>query len=188
MEENNTNVEVNTNGGDGAGATTNTDTNTSDTVTMSKADYDKAIQSAEDKVRGKLSKEIKDLQAKVKELTPVEKSPEQLALEERIAKLEESEKALADKERRLSIQESLAAKNIDKTLVDFIKDDADLDGLTAVLENMIKERMKTNGYVPKDHVSDDSITLEEWKKMSYSEKAKIMSEKPDLYKRLTAKN
>ena len=38
--------------------TKGTEVNTEDSVTMSKADFDKAIQSAEDKLRGQYSKEI----------------------------------------------------------------------------------------------------------------------------------
>ena len=73
MEENkNTNVDTQT--GDGAQATTNGEKSTDKVVTMSQIDFDKAIQSAEDRVRGKMSKTIKELQEKVKELTPVEKN------------------------------------------------------------------------------------------------------------------
>ena len=59
---------------DGASAADETTREDVDTVTMSKTDYDKAIQSAEDKIRGHHSKEINDLKDKIKELTPVEKS------------------------------------------------------------------------------------------------------------------
>ena len=85
----NTEVNVDTQGKDGVTTTevdtttntTNVNTeNNADTVTMSKADYDKAIQSAEDKVRGKYSKEINELKAKVQELSPVEKSQAEIDL------------------------------------------------------------------------------------------------------------
>ena len=64
---------------------------------MFKTEYDKAIQSAEDKVRGKMSKTIKELEKKVSELSPVEKTPEQIDLENRLAALEAKEKAVADR-------------------------------------------------------------------------------------------
>ena len=127
----NTEVNVDTQGKDGVttpevDTTTNTtNVNTEETVTMSKTDYDRAIQSAEDRVRGKLSKEIKELQAKVQELSPVEKTQEQIDLEKRIAKLEESEKEVAAREKRLAFQENLSNKGIDKSLFDYLKDDTD---------------------------------------------------------------
>ena len=67
----NTNTEtttVDTEIKDGASAADETTREDVDTVTMSKTDYDKAIQSAEDKIRGHYSKELKDLKDKIKEL------------------------------------------------------------------------------------------------------------------------
>ena len=65
MEINNTTkantVEINNDGASNEGATTNVDVNNDESVTMTKEEYNKAIQSAEDKVRGKLSKQIKEL-------------------------------------------------------------------------------------------------------------------------------
>ena len=97
---------VDSKGGDGTG--TNTDTTdtkgaTQETITMSKVDYNKAIQSAEDKVRDKMAKEIRDLQAKIKELSPVEKTQAEIDVENRLAALEASEKAVAERERYLQM-------------------------------------------------------------------------------------
>lgn len=186
----NTNIEtdVESKGGDGA---ENTDTtkaqdNTVDTetVTMSKTDYDKAIQSAEDKVRGKMSKQIRDLEAKVKELSPVEKTQAEIDLENRIAALEESERAVADRERKIAVQEQLSAKGLDKALADYIKDDVDVDALSGIVDEIVKSRMKSNGFIPGDHGSDDKITPEEFAKMTYSQKADFAEKHPEAYKRL----
>lgn len=194
MEDNkNTNVEnenVETKGNDGADntETTNTDKeDTKETVTMSKADYDKAIQSAEDKVRGKLSKQIRDLEAKVKELSPVEKTQAEIDLENRIAALEASEKAVADRERKIATQEKLSASGLDKTLVDYIKEDADIDALSNIVNEIVKTRMKSNGYVPTDHASDEKVTQEEFSKMSYSQKVEYSQKHPESYKRFMGK-
>lgn len=176
--------------GDGAGANTDT-TNTKDTaqetVTMSKVDYDKAIQSAEDKVRGKMAKEIRDLQAKIKELSPVEKTQAEIEIEERLAKLEASENEIKSQKNRLDMQEKLSANGLDKTLADYIKDDADVDKISALVEDIVKSRMKANGYVPSDHGSTDKVTPEEFKKWSYSKKEKFAVEHPESYKRLIGK-
>lgn len=186
MEDNknieNENVETK---GDGVEDTTTTTTEEStETVTMSKADYDKAIQSAEDKVRGKMSKTIKTLEDRVKELTPVEKTQEQIDLEARLAKLEESEKAVADKQRKLDFQEKLTGKGLDKSLVDYLNDGVDVEAFADVIENIVKVRMKSNGYVPGEHTSSEKITPEEFAKMGYNQKAELMKNHPETYNRL----
>ena len=192
MENTNTETSVDTEVKDGVSTevetTTNNDVDTKneDTVTMSKADYEKAIQSAEDKVRGKLSKEINTLKEKVKELSPVEKSQAEIDLENRIAALEESEKNVAEQKRKLEFQENLTNKGLDKSLVDFLKDDTDVDALVSVIDTIVKSRMKSNGYVPTGHSSDDKISQEEFNKMSYSQKADLQEKSPELFKRLWA--
>ena len=193
MEDNkNTELEkdVETKGKDGADTkseTTDTKDDTKETVTMSKADYDRAIQSAEDKVRGKLSKQIRDLEAKVKELSPVEKSQAEIDLENRIAALEASEKAVADRERKIATQEKLSASGLDKTLVDYIKDDADIDALSNIVDEIVKSRMKSSGYVPMDHDSEGKVTQEEFSKMSYSQKVEYSQKHPESFKRFMGK-
>ena len=142
--------------------TKGTEVNTEDSVTMSKADFDKAIQSAEDKLRGKYSKEIKELKDKIQELTPVQKSQAEIDLENRIAALEESERNIAAQKRRLDVQENLSNKGVDKALVDYLKDDADVDALVNIIDGIVKSRMKSNGYVPTEHSSDEKVTPEEF--------------------------
>lgn len=185
--ENNVDTEVKDGVQDNNSDTTTKDGESTDTVTMSKADYDKAIQSAEDKVRGKLSKEINTLKEKIKELSPVEKSQAEIDLENRIAALEESERQVQEQKRKLEIQESLSGKNLDKSLVDFLKDDADVEALSNIIDEIVKSRMKSNSYVPGDHTSDDKVTPEEFKKMLYSEKLELSEKSPELFKRLMAK-
>lgn len=187
MEDNmdlNTDLELDNEGVEGAdGNDNNTDNNNTDNVTMSKADFDKAIQSAEDKVRGKLSKKIKELEGKIAELSPVEKTEAEIALEERIARLEESEKAVKEREQRLNFQQSLSDKGVDKSLFDFIKEDADVEALATVLSTLIKTNTRENGYVPSEHSSADDITFEDYMAMTYTEKEKFMTEYPEAYRR-----
>ena len=185
--ENNVDTEVKDGVQDNNSDTTTKDEESTDTVTMSKADYDRAIQSAEDKVRGKLSKEINTLKEKIKELSPVEKSQAEIDLENRIAALEESERQVQEQKRKLEIQELLSGKNLDKSLVDFLKDDADVEALSNIIDEIVKSRMKSNSYVPGDHTSDDKVTPEEFKKMSYSQKLELSEKSPELFKRLMAK-
>lgn len=195
MEENkNTeNVEetkVDSIGGDGVEDKSDTTTKadeTTESITMSKTEYDKAIQSAEDKVRGKMSKTIKELEKKVSELSPVEKTPEQIDLENRLAALEAKEKEVAERERKALVQERLVNGGLDKGLADYLKDDADIDALSSLVNGIVKSRLKLNGYVPKDHSSDDKITPEDFKKMTYTEKVALQTNNPDLFRRLSGK-
>lgn len=189
----NTNTEttvVDTEVKDGASAADETtkedvDTKNAETVTMSKTDYDKAIQSAEDKIRGHYSKEIKDLKEKIKELTPVEKSQAEIDLENRIAALEESERNVAAQKKRLEFQENLTNKGLDKSLMDFLKEDTDVDALVSVVDSIVKSRMKSTGYVPTSHDSDDLVSQEEFNKMSYDKRVELYKKNPTLYERLT---
>ena len=181
---------VDSKGGDGAVVNTDTaDTKdtTKETVTMSKSDYDKAIQSAEDRVRGKYSKQLKDLEAKVKELSPVEKTQAEIDVENRLAALEASEQAVAERERKIAVQEKLSANGLDKTLADFLKDDTDVDKLSTLVDDIVKSKMKSNGYVPNDHSSDDKVTPEEFAKWTYSQKAEFAEKHPESYARLRGK-
>lgn len=186
MEENK-NTNVDTQAGDGAQATTNGEKSTDEVVTMSRIDFDKAIQSAEDRVRGKMSKTIKELQEKVKELTPVEKTQDQIDLENRIAALEKSEREVAAQKKRLDIQEQLSGKGIDKSMVDFLRADADLEAFSDLIDTITKTRMKSSGYVPGEHTSDDKITPEDFKKMTYSEKVNFSQAHPEAYKRFMSR-
>ena len=43
--------------------------------------------------------------------------------------------------------------------------------------------MKSSGYVPGEHTSDDKITPEDFKKMTYSEKVNFSQAHPEAYKR-----
>ena len=156
-------------------------------VTYTEDEVTKKIKNAEDELHKKYSKQIEDLEAQIKKLSPVEKSEAEIALEKRIAALEKSEKDIADRERKIAVQEKLSANGLDKSLADFIKDDADVDKLSSLVDGIVKTRMKSNGYVPSDHSSDDKVTPEEFAKWPYSKKAEFAERHPEAYKRLRGK-
>ena len=153
-------------------------------VTYTADELAKKIKSAEDELHKKYSKQIEDLEAQIKKLSPVEKNEAEIALEKRIAALEKSEKDIADKERKIAVQEKLSASGLDKSLADFLKDDADVDKLSSLVDGIVKGRMKGNGYKPVDHSSDDAVTPEEFAKWPYSKKAEYAERHPEAYKRL----
>ena len=156
-------------------------------VTYTEDEVTKKIQKAEDELHKKYSKQIEDLEAQIKKLSPAEKSEAELELEKRIAALEASEKDIADRERKIAVQEKLSANGLDKGLADYLKDDADIDALSSLVDGIIKGRMKENGYKPVDHSSDDKVTPEEFAKWPYSKKAEFAERHPEAYKWLRGK-
>lgn len=155
------------------------ETEQEETISMSKADYDKSIQSAEDKLRTKYSKEIKTLENKITELTPKEKSENELALEKRLAEVE-------SKEKRLNLIDTLTSKNLDRGIADYLKDDADIDSFEKVISSMVNKRLADSGYRPTNHQNNESISKDAWKKMTYSEKQEIFNTNPELAKQFMA--
>ncbi|MDD4592471.1 MAG: hypothetical protein PHG06_18880 [Parabacteroides sp.] len=155
------------------------ETEQEESVTMTKADYDKSIQSAEDKLRTKYSKQIKELEDKITELTPKEKSENELALEKRLAEVE-------SKEKRLNLIDTLVSKNLDKGIADYLKDDADVESFEKLISSMVNKRIEKSGYKPTNHQNSDGISKETWKKMSYSEKTEFYNKNPELAKKFMA--
>ena len=144
-----------------------------ETISISKEDYDKAVQSAEDKVRSKLHKQIKDLETKLATLETPKKSDSDKELEARVAEIEAREKIIA-------LKEGLHDKNLDRGFADYLKDGVDVDALAALIDKVTAERVKAQGYVPSGHSNNTGITLEDWKKLSYTEREKLYQTNPEL--------
>ena len=149
----------------------------SENITMTQTEYDKAIQSAEDKLRTNYSKQIKALEDKIKELTPDERTEKELDYEKRM-------KALEAKEKKMNLLESLSAKNIDKSFADYLKEDVDIESFSTVFDNLVNSRIEKTGYKPSGHTNSESISKEKWAKMNYSEKQEFYNSNPELAKKL----
>jgi len=156
-------------------------------ATYTEDEVAKKIKNAEDELHKKYAKQIEELQGQIKKLSPVEKSQKEIEMEKRIAALEKSEKDIAERERKIAVQEKLSENGLDKGLADFLKDDADVDKLSSLVDEIIKGKMKANGYKPLDHGSDDKVPLEEFNKWPYSKKADFVEKHPEAYKRLRSK-
>ena len=140
-----------------------------ETVTMTKTDYAKAIQSAEDKLRTSYSAKIKDLESKL----PHEKSDEEKDYEQRLS-------ALEAKEKKIALQESLASNKLDNSFADYLKDDVDIDKFGTVIDNLVNTRLAQTGFRPSGHTDNVGISKEQWAKMSYSEKQEFYNSNPEL--------
>ena len=140
---------------------------------MTKDEYSKAIQSAEDKLRTSYSKQIKELQAKL----PHEKSDEEKDYEDRLSKLEA-------KEKRLNLIDSLTSKNIDKSFADYLKDDVDVEKFGTAIDNLVNAKLSESGFKPSGHSNNTKISKDKWKKMNYHEKQDFYEKNPELAKKM----
>ncbi|WP_313232347.1 hypothetical protein [Tissierella praeacuta] len=139
---------------------------------LTQEEYEKAIQSAEDKVRTEYTKKIKALEEKL----PVEKS-------ERELELEQKEKELLAKENEYKVKDALAEKELPSQLAKYLKIedfDTDVDEIVGVLNTYLLN----NSHKPINKKNNDGITKEQFKKMSYAERIKLENSNPELYKKL----
>ena len=144
-----------------------------ETITMTKDEYSKAIQSAEDKLRTSYSKQIKELQAKI----PHEKADEEKDYEDRLSKLEA-------KEKRLNLIDSLTTKNIDKSFADYLKDDVDVEKFGTAIDNLVNAKLSESGFKPSGHSNNTEISKDKWQKMNYHEKQDFYEKNPELAKKM----
>lgn len=160
----------------------NNTTDTELTITMSKDDFDKKIQGEADRVRTEYSKKVKELEAKIKELTPVQKTEAEIDFENRLA-------ALESREKKVALLDSLTAKGISHEFADYFKNDADIEAFSkiykSVIDSEVQKKIQENGYVPDGHKSGTSITKEDFAKMNMTQKEQLFTENPELYKTLT---
>ena len=143
-----------------------------ETITMSKTDYAKAIQSAEDKLRTTYSAKIKDLESKL----PHEKSDAEKDYESRLATLESREKKMA-------LKESLANHKLDNSFAEYLKDDVDVEKFGTAIDNLVKTKLSETGFKPTGHEHTQNISEKEWKKMTYSQKQEFYNSNPELAKK-----
>lgn len=163
---------------------TNTTTPADETMTISKVDYNKAIQAAEDRVRTKYSKTIKSLEEKITELTPVEKTDAEKDFEQRLADLERKEKESDERAKALALKTVLQSHGLDANIADYLKPDVDAEAFSTDVEKIVIARMAAGGYKPSGHQTNQPITKAEYDKMSYDEKAELYRRDPESWKRL----
>lgn len=142
----------------------------------------KYLQSEQDKIRGKYSKQIKELESKL----PKEKSEEELAFEKRVAELETREKELAKKEILTTAKSVLTSKGLDSQLTDYLNFEG-VEDLETYVDNIAKVVGKqAKSYIPRGHEkSEGNITKEQFSKMSYTERCNLYDTNPKLYEILS---
>ena len=152
---------------------TNENNENEETITMSKTDYAKAIQSAEDKLRTSYSAKIKDLESKL----PHEKSDAEKDYESRLA-------ALEAKEKKMALQESLANKKLDNSFAEYLRDDVDVEKFGTAIDNLVNAKLSESGFKPSGHSNNTEISKDKWQKMNYHEKQDFYEKNPELAKKM----
>lgn len=151
---------------------------------LTQEEIEKKVQSAEDKVRTKYSKELKDSKQTIDEINEmldnINRKNEESQKERDIRnKIEEIEK----RENRLNFTSALMEKGLPKNLIDFIRDDIEVDDFISVLKNYVSSNTETVGYIPTGHQSNEGINRKQWSKMTYDEKIRVFNENPELAKK-----
>ena len=127
----------------------------------------KSIQSETDKVRTEYSKKVKELE----QYKPKEKSAEQIELEQLKSELANTK-----------FQKSLNDIGVSNDMAKYLKSDIDLDEFKTFYEGFNKTNQD---YVAKNHAKDTGMSKEQFKALSYGEKAKLYTENPTLYAQLS---
>ncbi|MCL2018897.1 MAG: hypothetical protein FWG70_03975 [Oscillospiraceae bacterium] len=153
-------------------------------ISMSKSDYEKAVQSAEDKVRGKLYKQIKELETKLSALEePKDGKPSEAEreIQERLVQIEAREKLI-------SLKDALYDKNLDRSFADYLKDDTDIESFCSLINKVFAEKVKAQSYIPGTHQSNKGVSADDWNKMGYDEKIAFREKNPEMTEIFLKKN
>lgn len=142
----------------------------------------KVIQGSEDRVRGEYTTKIKDLE----QYKPVEKTPQEIALEERLKALEDREKAIQQQERQAQLQAKLQEKGLDGQLYKYLNVGDDADTFINEFAEVMNKTLLDGSYKPSTHKANkDVITKEQFANMGYFERTKLQETNPTLFSKLS---
>lgn len=150
-----------------------------------KTEVQKLLQSHEDRIRTDYSKKLKDAETELAKYKPQEKSESEKKLEERIAALEAKEQELANKEKAMTIAEKLKSKDLPQDLAKFLNVTDDVDSTIEEVSKMFGGYFLDKTNKPTNHTTNRGVTKQDFKKMSYGERAKLYQENPQLYEALS---
>ncbi|MCD2346244.1 capsid assembly scaffolding protein Gp46 family protein [Clostridium guangxiense] len=148
------------------------------------------VQSETDKVRTEYSKKLKTAEDELNKYKPKEKSDGEIELENRLKVLEDKEKEVSKKEKLLNIENELKEQGLPSGLGKYLTGAEDvkteISSLKEIFNNTIKNNAIDNSYKPTQHNSQkDSITKEQFLKMSYTDRVNLFKSNKDLYNRLS---
>lgn len=142
----------------------------------------KLLQSETDRVRTDYVKQIKDLE----KFKPIDKTPQEIALEERLKALEDREKAIQQQERQSQLQAKLSEKGLDSQLYKYLNVGDDADTFIEEFATVMNKTLLDGSYKPSTHKSNkDVITKEQFANMGYFERSKLQETNPTLFSKLS---
>lgn len=145
----------------------------------------KAIQGSADKVRTEYSLKLKLANDEIAKLKPAEKSDAEKQLEQKQKELADKEKELADKEKSYKVKEKLSAKGLPSDLAKYLAIGDNEDEIIEEFGNTLSTILLNGSYKPSNHKNNDGISKDDFKKMGYVERAKLLETNPELYKKLS---
>lgn len=149
----------------------------------------KLLQSETDKVRTDYSGKLKVVSDELNKYKPAEKSPQELELEARLKALEDKEKELNKKEQQALIANKFKEKGLPVELSTFVNLGEDIDTGIETVATALNSFYLNSNHKPESHTNvGNSISREQFKKMSYMERAELHRSNPTLYKLLTKNN
>lgn len=155
---------------------------------VSKDEVEKLTQSVSDKVRTDYSKKLKDANDELVKYKPKDKSEAEIALENRLKTLEDKEKEVANKEKLLNISDKLKEQGLPPQLAKYLsgvendKVETEVNNLKTLFNNLALN----NSFVPSSHkAKNESITKEQFKKMSMAERENLYTTNKELYNKLS---
>lgn len=148
-------------------------------------ELEKFIQGEGDKIRTKYSQEKKALEDELLKYKPKDKTDAEKELEAKMKELQDKENAILQKEKEYKLQETLSANNLPKELAKYLNGD-DTETIGKEIGAILNQHLLNNGFKPNNHKSTDTtVTKEQFKKLSYTERAKLAEQSPELYKKLS---
>ena len=146
----------------------------------------KYVQSREDRIRTDYSNKLKDVNNELAKYKPVEKSETEIKLEERIKALELKEQEIANRERAMKISSKLTEKGLPVELAKYLNLGEDnIDESIEEVGNVVNSYFLNSGNKPTNHSKQQSITKEQFRKMSYMERSQLLDTNPELFKALS---
>lgn len=138
------------------------------------------LQSEGDKIRTKYSNELREVKQQLNKYKPAEKSETEIKFENRMKDLEEREQALLAKERQAELSSKLNELGLPKELGQYLNVNADLEAVSVAINGYLLN----NGSKPTSHSKQQAVSKDDFRKMSYGEKAQLFQDNPELYKAL----
>lgn len=141
----------------------------------------KYVQSREDRVRTDYSNKLKDVNNEFSKY----KSETEIQLEERIKALELKEQEIANRERAMKISSKLNEKGLPSELAKYLNLGEDIDESIEEVGSVVNNYFLNAGNKPGNHSKQQSITREQFRKMSYMERSQLLDTNPELFKALS---